>query len=294
VTTPAVAAYVPTYATRTPYLTRAEFLAAPTGVDTTQLVPGGSANDNGAALDQVLAAASSYADTLCDQVLAATSDVQVGEYRVFRDGTIRVPVDYTPLIAVTGVLVGWQAGGLQALTDLSGLWLQRKVVRIPITLYPALDTRVAAVAGGGRMFAQVTYVNGYTNTTLTAQAVSGTTSLTVASPLGVFPGLPLTVLDGAGTELVTVASTYVQGSTTVPLTTALASTHIPGVAVSALPRAIKQAVICLAAHIIKTRGAESLSLSGVSGGPALQQSTPGYTEEYEQAVDLLRVFRRTA
>src|SRR6476660_2780256 len=97
-TAPALAPYVPTYATRVPYLTAEEYLAAPTGVDPSALIPGGSANANLAALTTVIRKASNYADSLCYQVLAATLDTQVGEYRIRPDCTIRVKLDYSPVV----------------------------------------------------------------------------------------------------------------------------------------------------------------------------------------------------
>jgi hypothetical protein len=185
------------------------------------------------------------------------------------------------------VALGTRPSGLTALTDLSDLWLERKVVRIP----------AATVTSPGReVFAKVTYVNGFANVTLAANTVVGATSITVDSAVGMFAGLPLTIYsDGTGaTERATVADTYVQGSTTVPLTAALVSAHTAGDAVSAMPRAVKQATVCLAAHLVKTRGAESIAMGEMSGGPAdIQPSEPGYTEEYQQAVDLLATFRRT-
>lgn len=297
---PAVALYVPTYAARSPYLTQAEFLAAPTGVDLTQLMPGGTEPQNAAALNTVLSAASSYADTLCYQVLAATIDTVAGEYRVFPDGTIRVPVEFTPLIAVNAVNIGWQANSLQPLTDLSGLWLSRKVVRIPVVGSPGWAVLNAPLPApvqprSGCVFAAVTYVNGYTNTTLAASAIAGATSVTVTDATGIFPGLPMTILDDQtpSTEHVTVAASYTVGSTTVPLAAATVNAHTAGTAISALPRAIKQAVICLAVHLIKTRGAESIALDSVGGAPGkLNEESAGYTEEFEQAQDLLAPFRR--
>jgi hypothetical protein len=296
-TTPAVALYVPTYATRNPYLTTAEYLAEPTGVDLSQLIPGATSQAvNEAALATLIRSASSYADSLCYQVLGATLDTQAGEYRIFRDGTIRVPVDYTPLVEVTAVSLGWAAGQLSALTDLSGLWLQRKVVRIPVgpSLISGAGYVFTAPARYGHIFAQVLYVNGFANTTLAADVSAAASSVTVASPLGIFPGLPMTIYDDAvaKTEMVTVANTYVQGSTTVPLVSPLVNAHTSGTAISALPRAIKQAVTALTTHLIKTRGAESMALASVSGGPAMQQAMPGSTEEYDLAVDLLHPFRR--
>ena len=296
-TTPAVALYVPTYATRNAYLTTAEYQAAPTGVDLSQLIPGATSPAvNQSALQTLIGTASSYADSLCYQVLGATLDTQIGEYRIFRDGTIRVPVDYTPLVEVTAVSLGWAAGQLSALTDLTGLWLQRKVVRIPVgpSLISGAGYVFTAPARYGSVFAQVAYVNGYANTTLAGAVSAAATSLTVASALGIFPGLPMTIYDDAvaKTEMVTVANTYVQGSTTVPLTSALVNAHASGTSISALPRAAKQAVIALTTHLIKTRGAESMALASVSGGPAMQQVAAGSTEEYDLAVDLLHPFRR--
>lgn len=289
--TPAIAPYVPTYANRVPYLTRAEFLAAPTGVDSSQLIPGGSTSANGAALDTLLLSASSFADQICHQVLAATADLQTGVYRRRPDGTIRVPVDFTPLIEVTGVSVGSRPGQLSALTDLSGLWIERKVVRIPV---PNI------ARSGGDVFAQVAYVNGYANTTLTAAAIVGATSVLVASALGIFPGLTLTLLADAAatTEQVTVASSYVQGSTTVPLVAALTHAHGIGDALTAMPRAAKQATICLATHLVKTRGAESVAMASTmtgtsAGAKKKQKDEVGSTAEYEQACQLLSDFMRT-
>lgn len=281
---PIVAPYVPFYATLQPYITVEEFLNEPTGVDTSQLIPGGDTAANKAALTTTIASASNYADGLCYQVLAATLDLQVGRYRVQRDGSILVPVSYTPLIEVTGVSLGMEPGQLTALTDLSGLWLQRKVVQVPVAGFGRC---------GGRLYTQLSYVNGYANTALAAAAAAGASSITVTSALGVFAGMPLTVYDGALTEPVTVDASYVLGSTTVPLAAPLTGAHTAGVAVSALPRAIKQAVIALTAHLIKTRGAESLALAGVSGGPsAVEKEIPGASEEYDEAVDLLHPFRR--
>ncbi|MGN6607968.1 MAG: hypothetical protein ACTHMS_13275 [Jatrophihabitans sp.] len=294
--TPVISPYVPFYASTQPYITVAEFLAQPTGVDVSQLIPGANAAANAAALATQIRKASSYADSLCYQVLAATLDMQSGEYRVWRDGTIRVPLDNSPVVEISNVAVGYRAGQLSALTDLSGVWLDKKIARIPVagTSIPYASGG-GATAASGRVFAQVQYVNGYANTILAADAAQGDQSVTVSSALGVFPGMPLGVYDdnAATSEQIVVASTYTQGSTTVPLATPLQFAHASGTSVSALPQAIKLAVTALTSHLIKTRGAESIALSGVSGGPAeVEKTEPGATEEYEMAVDLLHPFRR--
>ena len=299
-TAPALAPYIPTYATRVPYLTTAEYLAEPTGVDVSALIPGGAKNANLGALKTVIRKASNYADSLCYQVLAATLDLQLGEYRIRSDGTIRVKLDYSPVVEVNAVLVGSAAGQLTALTDLSGLWFEaRKVVRVPVAGISLISPPMVAatMSRSGYLFAQTSYINGFANTALAGNAAAAATSITVANAYGIFPGLPMTIYadDLAQTEDVVVAGTYSQGSTTVPLVAGLQYAHTTSQAISALPEAIKQAVTALTTHLIKTRGAEAMSLASVSGGPTRQDNEPaGASEEYDQAVDLLHEFKRVA
>lgn len=296
-TTPAVAPYVATYANRTPYITADEFLNAPTGVDVSQIKPGASPSENRAALSQLILRASSEADTICRKVLAATVDMKVGQFRVRRDGSIRVPVDYTPLVAVNAVKVGPSATNLVTLTDLTGLWLQRKVVHIPVFAanYSPFGTTPSALADTGRVFAQVTYVNGYANTTLYAAALANANSLTPQSVVGIFPGLTMTVYDAtaANWEQVTVADTYATGAAVVPLTAPLAFAHAAGTSISAFPGFVKEAVINLTAFLIKKRGAEAIAMDGYGTEPSHTLSAEsGGLEEYDWAVDLLEPERR--
>jgi len=86
-----------------------------------------------------------------------------------------------------------------------------------------------------QVFLNYTYVAGYTNTTLAAASTVGATSVTVANGTGIIAGQMLSIYDGMNTELVTVASTYTFGSTTVPLTRALVNAHAIGSSFSALP-----------------------------------------------------------
>lgn len=295
--TPVVAPYVATYANRVPYITVDEFLNAPTGVDSSQVKPGASPADNRAVLAQLILRASSEADLIARQVLAASVDTQAGRYRVTADGTIKVPVDNTPLVAVTDVKVGTSAGNLTALTDLSGCWLSRKAVEVPIVSasFSPFTTSPSAFSGSGKVFAQVTYVNGFANTTLGSPAIVGATSITPDDVTGIFPGQQLTIYDftPANWETVTVSPSYVYGAATVPLTAPLAAAHNAGTAVSAFPGAIKQAVIHLVTFLIKSRGAEAVAVDSFGAEPGHTVSAEaGGIEEYDWAVDLLEPFRR--
>lgn len=293
---PAVAPNVPTYATFTPYITAAEFKASATGVDVTQLVPGGTSAENAAALVTKIARASSYADNLCHKVLAATLDTQSGCYRLRPDGTIRVPLDNTPIIAVVSVSLGYRAGQLTPLGDLSGIGFRKKSIAIPVTGLSLGGTAGPGVpARAGQVFATVQYVNGWANTTLTAPAAAGDLSVTVAQPLGMFPGLPVQLYDGASTEPAVVSAAYVQGSATVPLAAPLGFAHTAGVAVSALPPFVKEAVVLLTTALIKTRGAESVVMGAMEAEPEkAEKIEAGGLEEFDLAVDLLSPLMRVA
>lgn len=278
-----------TYATRTAYITAQEFVEAGTGVDVSQLVPAGQSGDQTQALLRVIRQASAWADSLCYKVLAATNDTQAG-YFLVRCGICSVPVKNTPALEVTGISTGPTPWQLTPLADLSRVGIASpKIVQFAV---PGCVTDPR-----GRLFVQLSYVNGWTCTTLGSAAALGDTTVTLASNLGVYPGLVLTVDDGAATELVTVDSSYVPGAAgPVPLTAPLASAHAVGVAASAMPPDVKRAVIALTACLIKTRGAEAVVMPESFGGPPTRTalSEAGGIEDFELAADLLEPYRRAA
>ena len=177
---------VTTYATRSIYVTPAEFKAAPTGVDVSQLIPGDSNQAHqAAALVMQLQRASGVADKICRKVLGATLDTQAGFYRIQNDPNlgpvIRVPLDFTPVVAVAGVSVGNTPSTMGVLTDLTNVWIGKKVATIPLGGSSFNGTS----RWSGKQFASVQYVNGWVNTTLFSSASPGATSVTVASTLAI-------------------------------------------------------------------------------------------------------------
>lgn len=290
--TPVVAPYVPTYANYTPYVSATEVFNWPLGTDVSQLVIGGNTPTNNAALTEILLAASGEADSICKKVLAATLDVQSGEYRIWRDGSIRVPLDYTPLVSINGTSLGYSQGTLTAMSDLSGIRPERKVARIPVqgalTTAQFFAQNAPASARPGWIFADVTYVSGWAHTTLTATANQGTSSVTAGNVLGIVPGMAMTLRDGVNTEIVTVSPTYVMGSAVVPLTAPLQFTHAAGATFSALPPAVKLAVINLAKWIVKGRGSKAIVVNAVKPSPSMrpaktQKTDPGGGDDYAEA-----------
>lgn len=297
---PVTAPTAPSYATYTPYITPAEYLCEPTGVDVSQLVPGAGANAQNAVLTRAIGRASSWADQYCRKILAATSDVQSGQYRITRNGTIVVPVDNTPLIQVTNVAMGLVAGQLTALPDLSRLRLGKKTVTIPTSslAYPPFAPSAAAYSRAGYVFADVTYVNGWAHAQTATGSAAGAMVLQVTGTgLGIVPGLPLTVYDGtangANTEQVVVASTYQFGSPFVPLAAPTQYGHGPGCSVSALPGFAREAVICMTSALIKTRGSDAYVMpSGPRQQMKIETLMPGADEDIDLAMELLEPLRR--
>ncbi|TIH34971.1 hypothetical protein [Subtercola vilae] len=277
----ATALYVPTYATRSPYITVSEYKSAPTGVNVDQLSPRSDVQVQNDMLSVLIDRASSYADEICQQVLSATVDTQVGTYFV-RAGVVKIPVDYTPLIQVNSLLVGSDASHLSTVTDLSNAWLQRKTVEIPVTGW----------FRSNRVKAALTYVSGFANTVTTVAQAVGDSTLTVASPVGIVSGLTLALFDAGNSEPVTVLS--VSGNV-VTLAAPLTKAHTFGVSLSALPAAIKQAVVFLTSALIKSRGSEAHVMASISAGPSRKSEIQdGGFEEIDLAFELLKPHRRSA
>ena len=115
--------------------------------------------------------------------------------------------------------------------------------------------------------------------------------------LGIIPGLPLTIYDGAvngaNTEQVIVGPGYVFGSSTVPLAAPAVNAHSAGCSVSALPGFVREAVVCLTSALIKTRGADSYVMpSGPRQQMKVEQLMPGAGEDVDTAFELLEPLRR--
>lgn len=301
--TPVVAPNVPTYATYTPYITGQDFLNEPTGVDVSQLIPNGSSLTETAVLARLCANASSEADRICQKVLAATLDVESGLFRAFRDGTIRVPLPYGPVISVNAVSIGYSANTMTPMTDLSGIRIIRNVAYIPVPTPPPLSFQFsrnpAAYAPTGRVYADVTYVNGWAHSTLAASALVGATSITPGTVVGFVPSLPFTVYDGQSTEGAQVSGGYTLGGATVPLAAGLQFAHGAGVTVSALPPFARLAVVTLAKWLAKTKGSKAIVMPTVLRGGTVsrqaaktQDAEPGGDADYKQAErDLLTLKR---
>lgn len=283
----------------TPYLTVAEYKSAPTALDWNNLVSGSTdAAVQDAELAQVIARASSWIDAHCNQVLGATLDSEQTRARIAKDGSIRVHTRFNPIVAVESFEFGFQQTALTTYPDCSTIWIEDQSFIVPYWTTQLSWSSQGPLQFGmpvsprQEVFVRYSYVNGYPSTTLTANALSGATSITVKSGVGLLAGESITIYDGKFTEMVTIASNYTYGSTTVPLAAPLTSAHSSGVGVSALPPAVKQAAILLTSAFIKVRGDASMTMM-VSNMPShAQPNDQRIADDLGMAMALLQPFRR--
>ena len=284
----------------TPYLTLQEYKNAPTAIDIDNLVFNSSdpvAQDN--ELSNVIARASSWVDTYCNQVLGATYETETQRSRISPDGYIKWHPRYSPVIALTALQYGNPSTELYTVSDVSSAWIENSQILYPYANNAALFTSQGPLqlglsySSGLPVYLKYTYVNGFAND-LIATAVAAQSTLTVTNGVGITAGLHLKIYDGINTENVTVASTYTFGSTTVPLESPLIYSHDAGVSISALPPAIKEATILATTAMLKIRGDSSLTMSvGTlpnSGSTGNIQQNIG--SDMAMAMDLLKPYRR--
>ena len=271
-----------------PYITADEFTTAPTGLQLNNLFPGGSQLEQVQALQEQILRASSWMDIQCHQVLAATTDTELSQARQ-RNGALTVFPRCFPLRSVTAVSTGSDPSQLTAMTDLSSVVLQNRSFTVWESVISTVTTVGPLQFGGwglGRPWVLYSYVNGYPVTTLSAACTSGASSIDVTSALGVLPGMTLTLSDIPNTETVIVSSV---SGTTVTLSGTTASAHAAGVAVSAMPAALKQAAILATMGFIQERGTGALVMASIGGAPTHQPKQTGTgPDALQQAMAILQ------
>lgn len=289
-----------TYTTRqfsAPYLTVDEYKQAPTAIDWTNIVVGGNLSAQEAELSNVITRASSWVDQFCNQILGATLDAEQQRTRVKGDGTLKIHPRYWPVVSLESFQFG-TLNNLQTLPDCSVAWVDEQTIVVPYA-GASLNWSSSGPLGfgfpyteGRELYVKYTYVNGYANTLLAANVSAGGSTITVDSGLGIVAGQSLNIYEAENSEMVTVSTSYVYGSTTVPLASPLVYAHNAGVSVSALPAAVKEATILATTAFIKVRGDNALVMA-VTDRPG--QQVPGAQDvgdDLALAQQLLRPFRR--
>ena len=283
-----------------PDLTTTEYRNAPTAIDIDNLVFNSSDPDvQDSELANVIARASSWVDTYCNQILGATTETETQRSRISPDGTIKFHPRYNPIIALTDFWYGNPSTNLIQAQDCSVAWIENTQIIFPYANLSTTFTSQGPIqfgfpsTSGQLVYLKYTYVNGYPNT-LIATATQGASSLTVTNGIGITAGDTLKIYDGMYTENITVASTYTFGSTTVPLTTPLLYSHNAGVSISALPPAVKEAAILATTAMLKVRGDNSLTMAvgTLPSQPSTPQIQASISDDMSMAMALLQPYRR--
>jgi hypothetical protein len=298
-----------------PYVSVPEFRAAPTWLDSDDLIPGGVQGQQDEELANVLLRASSWAD---EHAGGGTDRPWFGAHlvteqcrtRINRYGQVFLHPSDHPVREITGLAYGADFQSMAVMSDLTQTWVEdsRGIV---VSVIPwrgswtgTLEFGAVAVPGG-QMFVQYQYVSGYCNTRLTGAASAGTSTLNVADSTGLQPpatnllgnlsGSTARIWDAGIEEAVTVAPGFTTGSATVPLTSPLASPHAAGVIVSEFPAAVRQAIICYAVGLLMREDVTSEDpYPGTPYGPTARRAKSGGKSGglVSEAEKLLRPFRR--
>jgi len=279
-----------------PYLTIAEYKNAPTSIDFDNLVVGGNSGAQDAELARVILRATSFLSDFLGQDLTAQSRTETQRTRFNNQGYIALHPNHNPIISLSSFQYGTTPTNLTTLTDPSVCWFEDQQVIIPVSDSALTYSSQGPLSFGGAVartpvFTKYTYVAGYANTTI-ATATATQTTLTVASGAGFLAGESYRIYDGASSETITVASTYTYGSTTVPLTSALAYTHASGVAIGNLPNALKQACILATTAFIKVRGDNSLTMAITTQASGNVNGSQRYGSDLALALDMVSIYRR--
>jgi hypothetical protein len=282
----------------TPYLTLDEYKNAPTAIDLSNLVWYSQDPDvQDSELNNVIARASSWIDTFCNQTLSATTENEQQRVRINADGTFRLHPRYNPIIALTSMYYGNPNTELQSVPDCSVAWIEDSQIIMPYALLSTTYSDQGPLQFGFptsprvETYIKYTYVAGYANTTINT-ANGGDSSLTVADGTGITPGISLKIYDGYNSELVTVASSYTFGSTTIPLVSPLNYAHAIGISISALPPAIKEAAILVTTAFLKVRGDASMTMGVLTTASNNNSNAQVAGQELALAEQLLQPYRR--
>jgi len=280
-----------------PYLTVAEYKNAPTSIDYSNLVVGGNSAAQDAELANVISRATSYLNEYLNQDLTAQQRVETQRTRINSQGFIALHPNHSPVISLTSFQYGTDPNGLETLTDCSKSWFEDQQIIIPLSQLQTTYSSAGPLAFGSynsprvQLFTKYQYAAGYCNTTI-ASATAAATSFTVADGSGFVAGDSYRIYDGANSETITVASTYSYGSTTIPTTSALAYSHVSGVAVGNLPNAVKQACIIATTAFIKVRGDSSMTMNITTAPtPTAATGNQRYGNELSLALEMINAYR---
>lgn len=278
-------------------------------MDTDDLIPGDLVPAHqDAELYNVLLRASAWADNYIEGRLGAHVATESTRARVDRDGLCWLTPANVPVRQVQAVAYGSTFQNMNALASPS-VWVE-DARGIAVALIPQSGSFFGALQfgsvppPGGEIFIQYQYVAGYANTTLTASAAPGTSSLAVADGtgfqapsvglLGTLGGSVARIWEPGVEEAVALNSAYVSGSKTLTLANALQNAHAAGAVISEFPAEVRQAIICHAVGLLLREDVSAEEpFSGTPFGPTARMGGGKSGGLVDHAMMLLEPYRRT-
>ena len=305
-----VAPFTSSYSTRSAYLTLEEFRFSPTAsvIDTTQLVDQGGQAAQDRALSDLITRASNMIDTYTTGkgygTIGASLNSESGRYYANRQGQFIIKPNFTPIIELVSFSYGATMGN-QVVVPLSAdncsveesafiVWSWGSSNGIQLT--GQNFGLIGGFSNRQKAFVNYSYVNGWANAFLTADAAQGATSLDLTNVIGIYPSnattgqnYEMTLWDGMNTENIVVAPTYVAGTPTLTIQSPLQYRHGAGCNVSTLPPVVKQACIHFVVHLVEQRGEAGITLAETGFTESAGKSGTGM-DHYAMGNDMLDEF----
>ncbi len=305
------------------YVTPELLTQAPTGIQWSTIPPGKDVSEGQRIAEQanICARATALVDEACAQPLRATVDplilygpgVRVSAPQTCSTQPAVLILKRWPVLEVVSVQVTpntLPAG--QTTTVPAGSFAVQNPAQ---GLYGSIAPTAAAEGGQGILVSsqyinwaygrngyaiEVSYVNGWPHTSLTANVAPGATSIAVddctgwaiTSPVTGYTGATGTVYDAGSQEVIQCATASVtSGPGTLTLASPLQSSHAAGTMVSSLPQSVVWAAILFCASQALTRGATSTAVLQAPGGKSDGGSMRAQTLA-KQACDILKPYAR--
>lgn len=290
-----------------PYITRDQYRAAPTAINTQSLIRGGSQADQDAELDRLILEASAWCDKAAEQPLTAQVTTETMRAQVGKDGRLRLHPRQHPIIAVTGATFGADPTMMSTLSDLSGVWVENQSVEVP--LQSALNygftgpLQFGTARAGSRVFIALSYVAGFACTTLSGAALATDATLTVTDPTGLIPGVQVSVQQGGAPtgsgsyqSALTNARAIVLSvaNNVVTLSKPIGAAFTAGAAVTAMPDEVRQACVYVTTAFIKQSGMGGLVMAGGKSATVSKGGEEPGVEEFDIAEAILSLYRPVA
>lgn len=289
-----------------PYITRDQYRASPTAMDTQNLIRNGAQADQDSELDRIILQASGWCDNMAEQPLTAQTTTETMRAPVASDGTLRLHPRQHPIMAVTGASFGPDPANLSALSSLAAVWVENQSVILPMQTTLASGwtgpLQFGTARPGSRVYVALSYVAGYAVSTLTSAVLAAATVLPVKDATGFVPGQQVRIQQGGAPTGTGSAQTALAQTTgvvssadliakTVTLTAPVGLGFEVGAAVTTLPEEVEQAAVYATTALLKQRGSGALVMRGGNSATVKKDGSQPGAEEFETAEAILAFYR---